>query len=603
QIANDFSVYTFRNLAMPTTASIVDNKLIWEHSTDYECNNYTVEIYKTTAGDTAKTLMTRRDAESREFDLSNLGMMYGNYCATIIINAKANNITNNVILLDSSKQHSEDFFKFNTAFVYPTMDNKVKIKVNDTDYAMGSNIEKYNIKLYDGENEEVITLDTAGEIDVYEYIEEWQVNKIKADVTVVAKNNNVDSDTRTIEISVPSITGFALSNQYGTITFDEYLENTTYDYSLQMKDSTMSDYVEIDAKAGIASTTVAVKQTIMDIVTKAGNEDKVFGDFRLSVTANVDSVDLESQKNSTSITLLPMVTNFDFGGFRYGLSKKSANAFGFNFGVQFATAPKVSLETTTGTSIGENVDSTNGTFGISALDIGEYVLVFTNNVAYDVLDEYNILDIPYYHSLSVKGELSPMGSFENFSKGTYYYKLDSFDNQYKIDETSSKPATVDFVPQFGHEYEFDGEKVQLVDGRYTLNLLQADSIKVSVNVAQGLSDTHTYSKTAYTKEANFKYNTVLPPKPNSVDVTNGILNISVALYNEDSYYIVSRNGYICGGERPFTLDEITAKDAFDPSEGTNLSKFQPGDELTIVISQRTNDNVIEAECVVKYTVS
>lgn len=597
QVTNVVEEFVFKNLPMPTNSWVENNKLEWDFSTNLTYDGFNVEIYKGTPTG-SKSLVSSKKVTEQELDLSNVSTLGGDYFTYIYANAVKGNT--NEIILNGSKCYIETFYKFSEAGVYPVNQDKLKIEVNSAQSAKGDGVVNFSVKLYADELEENVTINVGEQLDIRQYLDKWNIDTIKADVVVNADVGYVKSCVKTVTIKAPDLCGFALSNEFGTISFDKYLTSSTYDYSLKVKDSKSNDYKEILSDTGISDSDIEVLDAILSVVNDTKNVDKYYGDLELSVTTHYNSLDLFKLRNDNVVTMPPRVTSFAFSGLTYGVTQKDTTSFKFEFNKELTVDPKINVKTTNGKSLG-NVLASNGKYNFTSLSQGKYTLVFTNDIASSILDELNTFNLPYYHSFNVRGKETPDGTFKNFVKGRYYYQKDYL-GKYVIDEAASIPATVDFYPTCGSKFVFMGEEVSLTGGKYTLNLLKSNSISVSISANEGLLGAHNYNMYTYTNNATLSFKTNLPPVVESLNTKNGILNISVAYYFEDVYYIVERSGVTNPPKRYFTKDVNSGKDTFDPSDGTYYPKFSSGEEIVIVICGGYDGNVIEADSVIEYTV-
>lgn len=599
QLSGGYKEYVFKNLPMPEYSYTENNKLIWEYTTDLEYKDFTLEFYKNYY--TNPSLIARKSSNEAEFDLSQVHITTGDVFVNIYANAKLNNVADNVITLSSSREYVDQLHKFDVADVYAIDQNRVFFKHNWGQGSYANGVKNIRVRLYTDENEEIKNFDNETELNIREYLTDWQVDEVKADVVIEGGPAYINSDVKTVTIKSSTLDGFMVSNEYGTISFNKFLTNSTYDYDVYFKLDGDTEYTIFESDTGVSDTEIAIKENIETFMTGAPYKNRYFENFKVCINTNVSTNDLKGQRSSEIVTLAPLETVFEFYGLTYGVSKKEAYKFGFNFNKEFDTDPRITAITTDGTTLGAGVLSENGSFNFSALGEGTHTIVFTNNIADSVLDSMYTFNLPYYHTLIVRGKETPRGQFINFKKGTYYYEPNDV-GSYVLNQSKSTPATVDFVVGLGDKLIFDGEVVNLSNGRYTMNLLKSNDITLSVSATSGLQGAHTYNKYTYTDEEVLSYQVYTTPTPQSLNVKNGILNIQVSRYDADAYYNVWFDGAVYGTTQTFTKDTVSAKDTYDPSEGTNLPKFSPGQELTIVISRNVEGDTLEADIVIEYTV-
>lgn len=599
QLPAEYEEVSFKNLPTPKYAYNENNKLVWEYTTDLEYEEFVVEFYKNYY--TTKSFIGRSYTTEPELDLSKVNLPFGDVYANIYVKAKSNNNTNNQVVLGSNKIFVEHLKKFNLADVYATGQNKVLLKHNLNQGSYANGITNIKVRLYADEHEETKNVSNQEEIDVREYLNSWGVSEVKLDVQIEGGPAYINSDVKTVTIKSPVLDGFVVDNENGTLAFNKFLTNSTYDYNLFYKVDGTENFVKFMSNTAVTDTEIEVKEAVDNLVKTATNVNKNFGNFKLSVTTNVNTQELKNQRSSEIVTLAPLETEFNFYGLTYGVNRKDAYNFSFNFNKQFDTDPRITAVTTDGKSLGVGVLSESGNFSLSTLSEGTHTIVFTNNILNSVLDDMFTLNLPYYHKLVVRGKQAPQGEFENFKKGSYYYETNNIGN-YILSESKSTAATVEFVVSLGNNLVFDGQTVNAVNGRYTMNLLKSNNITLSVSATAGLLNSHTYNKYTYTDEEVFSFETYTTPTPQSLNVKNGILNIQVSRYDADAYYNVWVDGAVYGSTRHFTKDTASAKDTYDPSDGTYLPKFSAGQELKIVISRDVEGDLLEADVVLEYTV-
>jgi len=596
EVLAEIETFSFKNLPMPSTSWVEDNKLKWDYVTTLDYAGFCVETYKGKPTGT-KSLISKKIVQDMELDLSNIAGSGGDYFSCIY--AKAKESTLNEIILNGCKNYCETFYIFSSANVYPVDHDNLKIEINSNEKAKKEGVDNFSIRLFAGNLEESKTISIDEKLNLREYANEWNVETIGMEVVVNAKDGYVKSGKKIINIDVSELTGFNISNEIGTVSFDKYLENSTYDFSLKLKSTTDIEFKEILTGSEIDYSDIQVMEAIASELEKAENVDKSYEDFKISIATNYNSKELSGLKNSNSFKMPPKETEFEFDGLTYGVGFKDRFCFSFNFNKELTTDPRITAISNGNISLG-SVLASNGQFNYSSLVTGTNTIRFTNNIQDSVLDAMNTFNIPYYHTLNVYSRPDPSGLFRNFVSGVYYYKANSLGN-YIIDKDKSIPATVDFYPTIGTTFKFNGKEVSLTNGKYTLNLLESNVITVTVDVQSGLSSVHDYNMYSYSTTKGITFQTVLPPIVKALNISTGILNISVSHFSETAKYSISRE-YGNDVTREFTTFADYAKDRYDPSENSFSLKFQQGEEVIIKIFEDTDDYYVEAEYIIEYTV-
>ncbi|MBR2969563.1 MAG: hypothetical protein IKC49_00715 [Clostridia bacterium] len=600
ELSPGYDEYIIKNLPSPDV-SIANSTLTWDSGTDLPFENYSVEIYrKNNYG--YSSIVASKIVEEGELDLTEFSFNAGTYVARVIPKANQDRLANGMIVLDGNKNFEKEFYKFNESLSYPTGTDTIKVEMYAGELAHKDYVDSISVKLHTDGFEETVIVNNKEELNIRSYLDELGISEISADITIIGKDDHINSNVKEITISAPKLTDFAISNENGTISWSHFLENSSYDYVLSAAEINSDDYIEIMSEEGILDCELSVYDEMLKFVQQKKNVDKSFSSYKCTITTNYDQDELSAQKNDAQLIMAPIVTEFEFEGLVYGVGVKSPNQYSFNMNKEFSVDPWITAKTTTGIYIGNRVMMSDGTMDFDRLAIGSYVIEFTNNVENEVFDEMMVMNLPYYHSLSILDKATIDGTFENFHQGEYLY-VKNYLGDYELVAEGSTPATVDFKVSFGQYYYFNGQEVELTGNKYTLNLLQSDTITVKAEGTKGLKSAHSYAKYTYSNSKNFTFETYMPPRPEKITVQNGTLNIKVSHYDETATYTIYREYTGQSYTRTFTKDVNSAKDTFTPpTDVVGHTVFQPGEELVITIVYAPEGKNVEARIRVEYTV-
>ncbi len=600
ELSPGYDEYIIKNLPSPEV-TIANSALTWDSGTDLPFKNYSVEIYrKNNYG--YSSIVASKIVEEGELDLTEFSFNAGTYVARVIPKANEDRYSNGTIILDGNKKKEIEFYKFHESLSYPTGTDTIKLEMYAGELSHKDYIDSISVKLYADGFEETITVEDKEELDIRPYLEELDIDEISADITVIGMDDHINSNVKSVTISAPTLTDFAISNEDGTISWSHFLTNSSYDYVLSAMEMDSTDYVEIMRGEEVLDCELPVYDEMLKFVQQEKYVDKNFANYKFAVTTNYDQEELSAQKNDAQLVMAPIVTEFTFEGLVYGVGVKSSNQYSFNMNKEFSIDPWITAKTTTGTYIGNRVMMSDGTMDFDRLPIGSYVIEFTNNIENEVFDEMMVMNLPYYHSLSILDKAKLDGTFENLQQGEYLY-VKNYLGEYELVAEGSTPATVDFKVTSGQYYYFNGQEVKLTGNKYTLNLLQSDTITVKAEGTKGLKTAHSYAKYTYSNSKNFTFEAYMPPKPEKISVQNGTLNIKVSHYDETAMYTIYRKYTGQSYPRTFTKDVNSAKDTFTPPTNTVTDTvFQPGEELIITIIHAPEGKNVEARIRVEYTV-
>ena len=604
ELSPGFDEYTVKNLPIPTNVSLDEGKLTWEHETDIpHKEDYYITIYKYNSESSSYSHVSTKPIKSKEFDLNSAALSYGNYSVKIQVLANDERLQDGTIVLDSSNTVEKVFHKFNTASVYPTSHSNIIFKLSNSEKSLTNEVSKVKVRIYADDFEETKELQINEEINIRNYLTQLGVNTINADVQMFGVSYCIDSDIKTISISTSEMSGFGVNNQDRKLYWDEVFTNSTYNYSFKMKSDNDDKFCEVLAGEGLAGAELEFGDAVINYLSLESNVDKSFSNLCLTITTNASETDLANQGRESKLILVPEETTFNFNGFSYGVSRKqgSQKELAFNFNNEFKNEPLITAKTTTGTNLG-TVLASSGFFSFSSLGEGKHTIVFTNNISNAELDELLTLQLPYYHSLSIYGKPVLQGDFSNFKKGCYYYAKGTID--YALDFDKSTAATVDFKLNSGETIWFDGKQVSTTAGKYTLDLRISNTVVVKASTTAGFISLHGFNKYDTSVEKAFTFDTTMPPTPESIWIKDGVLQVEVSYYSENTTYTIYREKDKSSQTRTFVKNGNYGKDTYDPTDviGMAYPAFESGEKLIITISGGHNTSPQEADIVVEYTI-
>lgn len=576
----------------PSDMKTDGNNLLWSYDTDMPYTKFGVDIlYFDYTTFEYKTAYHKKTME-KSLNLFDVEVATGdNQMACVYAIAdNSNYVEGGNIYLDSSHWQNLNFDRLSAPKVYAEGTEKIVFSVNDADASNKNLIESpeaiaVTIWAYDSESGEKVSYSTTvghgGELSVLSYFTKWGVDEIYIDVQV--RNTTgyyINGPQKTYTVLTPKMTGFKISNENGTLSWDNYLKGTTYDYTLFVGGENPTLY-EVTSEKGISDSSVNIKTPLWNFASE--NVDKTFDSIMVRIMPNIDPALQTPTGDDTTLILAPSEAfEFEFSALSYTLKKLEGSAISISFNKEFEAVPTVTAKTTLGASIGTQ-SSDEAYFSFDSLAVGKHTLIFTCNVASGVLDGLNTFNIPYYHSLTVNEKPKANGVFENFSSGEYYLEpIGSMAGGYRINSSKSTSATVDFYLTSGSELYFNGSKVDADKGVYTLDLLISNSIQVRTKASKGLSlNMHSYTKADYDFYTTFTFDAKLPVMVESCYVRNGKLYLETSSYSKYAFVTVLRNGTGLEGDLTLTKGTNAGLLTYDPTN--NGGPFEAGDVVMVVI--------------------